>query len=152
MQSHLLPFHQMHHQKEFEDGLAISKSHHGLYSKSKGEASKWSFYDANGLSNQCSNHDPKQSPYHRTIYWYFLNPKEWRWGRDRPVHISPRGLCTTLFPSMYTDTRSPWSSHCTDWVDVWYARISRAEHLDSIYLHRRLDHCTLVSLDDMMIK
>ena len=51
MQSHLLPFHQMHHQKEFEDGLAISKSHYGHSSKSKSEASKWYFRGAKGLSN-----------------------------------------------------------------------------------------------------
>ena len=51
MQSHLPPLHQMHHQEEFENSLAISKSHHGSYSKSKSEDSEWSSHDAKGLSN-----------------------------------------------------------------------------------------------------
>ena len=51
MQSHLPPLHQMHHQEEFENSLAISKSHHGSYSKNKPEVSEWSYHGDKGLFN-----------------------------------------------------------------------------------------------------
>ena len=42
MRSHLLPLNQMHHQEELKNNLAIPKSLHGSYSKSKAEVSEWS--------------------------------------------------------------------------------------------------------------
>ena len=40
-----------HLQSHLIMALAIPKSHHGFYSKSKSEDSEWSSYDAKGLSN-----------------------------------------------------------------------------------------------------
>ena len=48
---HLLSFHQVHHQEEFNNSLAISKSHYGSYNKNKAEVFEWSYHGDKGLSN-----------------------------------------------------------------------------------------------------
>ena len=143
----------MHHKEEYKVDFAISKHYHGSYHMGKGEDSQWSSRDAKGLSNQCSNNDPKQSPYPRTICWYLLNPKRqcwwrrtWRHGRiNRLFHICYGGHCITLFSSTYMGTWSSWLYICKGWTDVWYARIPHATLLNSIHLHTRPDHYTFVS-------
>ena len=79
---------------------------------------KQSYHHVKGLFDWCSNGDPKQSPHHWAKNLHFSNPKGWCWGRrwghggrDWQVHISPEGLCITIFLSTSTGIRLSWSSH-----------------------------------------
>ena len=152
MWSYILPPDQKHHQEELKNNIAIPKSHYGSYSKDKIVDSKRSYHHAKRLFGWCSNGDPKQSPHHWIKNQHFLNPKGWCWGRrwrhegrDRLVHFSLEGFCTTIFPRTSTGTRSSWSPHCKGWADLWHARIPCATYLGSICLYRRPDYCAIIT-------